>query len=320
MLVSFIIPCYNAAKTLMEAVSSIEKACSVPYEIIIVNDGSTDNTEQVATEILQRNHCAQLINQSNKGVNAARKLGWEKSKGDYICFLDADDKVILSNGIIEWLTKGYDIVKAGGWYQTDKQCIGYANGYNGEVTDVASAYTLLLNGDILPYIHSAFFRRQIITEECFNINPRFKIGEDLLFNIKVMAYCHKLICVEEKFYSYLMNEDSVMHTKIWGFDYIRDFNNEMETLILSHCPELRNNLIQHRFIDYTSTFLFPEVKLKHTYYLETIHLLEENLWLKESSPKKNVLFIDNELVYNVYVRLFHLLQRLRGKKRRIVLD
>lgn len=320
MVVSFVIPCYNAAKTLREAVSSIERTCSVPYEIIIVNDGSTDDTEQVATEILQRNRYAQLINQSNKGVNAARELGWSKSSGDYICFLDADDKVILSDVIFDWLTKEYDIVKAGGWYQTCKQRIGYANGYNGEVTDVLSAYTLLLDGDILPYIHSAFFHREVITEECFNIDPRFKIGEDLLFNIKVMSHCHKFICVEEKFYSYLMNEDSVMHTKIWGFDYIRDFNNEMEKLIVPHCPELRDKLTLHRFIDYTSTFLFPEVKLKHTCYIEAKHLLEENHWLKKYSPKKNVLFIENELVYNVYVKLFRLLQRLRGKKRRIVLD
>ena len=80
--VSFIIPCYNAAKTLGEAVGSIEKTCPVPYEIIIVNDGSTDNTEQVATKILQSNQYVQLINQENKGVNAARELGWSKANGD----------------------------------------------------------------------------------------------------------------------------------------------------------------------------------------------------------------------------------------------
>ena len=75
MLISFIIPCFNAAKTLRGAVKSIEKTCSVPYEIIIVNDGSMDDTEQIATEISQSNQCVKLVNQDNKGVNAARKLG-----------------------------------------------------------------------------------------------------------------------------------------------------------------------------------------------------------------------------------------------------
>ena len=52
-------------------------------------------------------------------------------------------------------------------------------------------------------------------------------------NIKVMASCHKFISVPERFYVYFMNEESVMHTKIWGFNYIRDFNDEIDKHILA---------------------------------------------------------------------------------------
>lgn len=318
--VSFIIPCYNAAKTLQSTVASIEKTCSVPYEIIIVDDGSTDETEYVTMEIIRLNNAVRLYSQCNKGVNAARKLGWSKSSGEYVCFVDADDELVLNDNVLGWLSGKYDIIKAGGWYSKNCQRVDYGNGYIGEVSDVVSAYTLVLEDKLLPYIHSAFFRKRAITEECFDINPRFKIGEDLLFYIKVMSSCRKLVSIAERFYVYSMNEESAMHTKIWGFNYIRDFNDEMENLILPYCPELKDKLTLHRFIDYTSTLLFPEVKMKQQYYMEIILLLKENLWLKGLSPKKNVIFIENWSFYGVYVRLFHLLQRLRGRKIRMVID
>lgn len=319
MLISFIIPCFNAAKTLDSVVASIENTCTVPYEIIMVNDGSIDGTEDVAKKIANRSN-AFLFSQTNKGVNAARKLGWNKANGDYVCFVDADDSVILNDEILAWLFKDYDIVKAGGWYLTDKQRINYDNIFIGEVYDVASAYNLLLSSRLLPYIHSAFFRKGIITDECFNIDSRFKIGEDLLFNIKVMASCHKFISVPERFYVYSMNEESVMHTKIWGFNYIRDFNDEIDKHILALCPKLKKQLIKHRFIDYTSTLLFPEIKMVNAYYKETVELLNENPWLKKVTPMKYVLFIENECLYKMYVSIFRFVQRLRRKKQRIVID
>lgn len=102
--VSFIIPCYNAAKTLQSTVASIEKTCSVPYEIIIVDDGSTDETEYVTMEIIRLNNAVRLYSQCNKGVNAARKLGWSKSSGEYVCFVDADDELVLNDNVLGWLS------------------------------------------------------------------------------------------------------------------------------------------------------------------------------------------------------------------------
>ncbi len=94
-LVSVIIPCYNYANYLLEAVESIIDQSYKNYEIIIVNDGSTDNTKEVAEKIIKQysNYSIRLINQMNSGhPSHSRNAGIKNSNGDYIVCLDADDK------------------------------------------------------------------------------------------------------------------------------------------------------------------------------------------------------------------------------------
>jgi len=95
--VSVIIPCYNYAGYLREAVESVVQQTFKDFEIIIVNDGSTDNTKEVAEELIlkyQNDYRIKLINQQNSGQPAiARNNGIKESKGEYILCLDADDKI-----------------------------------------------------------------------------------------------------------------------------------------------------------------------------------------------------------------------------------
>lgn len=87
-LVSVIIPVYNAAKYVEEAIESILNQTYSPIEIIAVNDGSTDNSAEVLAAYSNR---IQIISSTNKGIGAARNLGISKSQGRFLAFLDADD-------------------------------------------------------------------------------------------------------------------------------------------------------------------------------------------------------------------------------------
>lgn len=87
-LVSVIIPSYNSAHFLKESIDSVLNQTYKNIEIVVVNDGSTDNTEEVISQFLGR---IKYIKKENGGVSSARNLGFEKSNGDYLCFLDADD-------------------------------------------------------------------------------------------------------------------------------------------------------------------------------------------------------------------------------------
>lgn len=93
MKISVIIPTYNRKHTLSRAISSVFSQTLKPFEIIIVDDGSTDGTKEWLSKIYPK---IQTINQSNSGVSMARNVGIKIAKGDWIALLDSDD---------EWLTK-----------------------------------------------------------------------------------------------------------------------------------------------------------------------------------------------------------------------
>ncbi|SFU20695.1 Glycosyltransferase involved in cell wall bisynthesis [Algoriphagus locisalis] len=91
--VSIIIPCYNQAKFLAETVQSALNSTYSALEIIIVNDGSTDNSEEIAEELTEKHSNIYLLNQKNAGVAVARNAGIEFSKSKYILPLDGDDLI-----------------------------------------------------------------------------------------------------------------------------------------------------------------------------------------------------------------------------------
>lgn len=89
-LVTVIIPCYNQAHFLSETIESVRNQTYQNFEIIVVNDGSTDNTAEIAKSFTH----IQLIEQKNLGLAVSRNNGLQKSKGEFIVFLDADDKLL----------------------------------------------------------------------------------------------------------------------------------------------------------------------------------------------------------------------------------
>ncbi len=92
-LVSVIIPCYNPGKYLYETIESVEKQTYENYEIVIVDDESTDLDTIAALKILEQKSKISVYYQKNSGPGIARNLGVEKSKGEFIVFLDSDDLI-----------------------------------------------------------------------------------------------------------------------------------------------------------------------------------------------------------------------------------
>ena len=91
-LVSVVIPCYNQAHFLGEAIESVLAQTYPHLEIVVVDDGSTDNTGEVAA----RYPGVRYVRQENQGLAAARNTGLRHSSGDYLVFLDADDRLLAT--------------------------------------------------------------------------------------------------------------------------------------------------------------------------------------------------------------------------------
>ncbi len=90
-LISIVVPAYNAEQTLNSLVEGIQKQTYSNWEMIIVDDGSKDNTLSLANELANSDARIRVIHQENKGLSGARNTGIDHMKGDYVTFLDADD-------------------------------------------------------------------------------------------------------------------------------------------------------------------------------------------------------------------------------------
>lgn len=93
MMITIIIPVYNTPKYLDQCLKSVLEQTYTDWECIVVDDGSTDNCGEICNEWAEKDSRFIIIHQKNQGVSAARNHGIEKSKGEYICFIDSDDWV-----------------------------------------------------------------------------------------------------------------------------------------------------------------------------------------------------------------------------------
>lgn len=100
-MISVVIPCYNQQEYLPDAIESVLSQSVLPCEIIVVDDGSTDNSGSIADRYAE-SHGVKVIHQVNKGLSSARNTGIMNSTGDYVVFLDADD--ILKENYLEKVT------------------------------------------------------------------------------------------------------------------------------------------------------------------------------------------------------------------------
>jgi glycosyltransferase involved in cell wall biosynthesis len=92
--VSVVVPCYNQARFLGEAIESVLSQGYTDFEIIVVDDGSKDGTQEVAAGYAKENSRVRLISQENRGLAAARNRGLAEARGEYVVFLDSDDRLV----------------------------------------------------------------------------------------------------------------------------------------------------------------------------------------------------------------------------------
>jgi glycosyltransferase involved in cell wall biosynthesis len=92
--VSVVVPCYNQARFLGEAIESVLSQGYTDFEIIVVDDGSKDGTQEVASGYAKENSRVRLVSQENRGLAAARNRGLAEARGEYVVFLDSDDRLV----------------------------------------------------------------------------------------------------------------------------------------------------------------------------------------------------------------------------------
>lgn len=219
-LISIIVPIYNAEKYIKRCIDSILSQTYKELQIILINDGSTDNTLTILNEYVQYDSRIQIINKENTGVSETRNIGIEMSEGEYIGFVDADDYIEP-----EMYEKLYNSIEMTG---ADAACCGYYQDFQAYKYEITVDDSLIIkdtnyyeiNG--IDNILGQYFRQDIRSGiGDGNWNKLFRKDiisgirydntlycEDVDFQIKVFEKCKKVVCIKEMLYHYVDNSFS----------------------------------------------------------------------------------------------------------------
>ena len=191
-LISIIIPVYNAEKYINRCIKSIVNQSYQELEIIVVNDGSTDNSLSICETLATQDNRIKVISQDNGGVSKARNTGLRLAKGEYVMFLDSDDYMLpdMCKTMLDVLhSKQADCVICGikepeGGLWCPQRNIDYLI-----LEDFKRDFIYQLNTELLSPCWNKIFKRQLITNL---FNEEISFGEDLIFDLEYLNNCTRL--------------------------------------------------------------------------------------------------------------------------------
>jgi len=212
-LVSVIIPAYNAEKYIERTLSSVLSQDYENLEIVVIDDGSNDNTADVVKKLADKDKRLQYVHQQNGGVSSARNHGYKLSKGEYLAFLDADD-IWLPDNLSKKLAHLQDNPDIGLVHsdavlidENDKPLDEIKKGKSGWILDDLLSW----NGTCIPAPSSILVKREVVdTAGGFDTNLSTAADQEFFFRV---AAKYKIGRVEEVTWQYRMHSQN-MHSNI----------------------------------------------------------------------------------------------------------
>ena len=215
-MISIVMPLYKVEPYIKDCLRSLENQYEQDFEVIIVNDGSPDNSAKIVQEFQQKSKLnIKLINQKNNGVSAARNTGIEYTQGDYICFVDSDDMLdrnylsVLKNEL-EDTKAGVCICKSLSICEEDGSLRDFCDKHRYYKCEYSKEQALekLLYKDISVGIWALMCRRETLGSLRFAEDYHY--SEDLEMVWKIVASSKKIICIDAPLYCYRIRSGSAM--------------------------------------------------------------------------------------------------------------
>ncbi|HOZ54115.1 MAG TPA: glycosyltransferase family 2 protein [Bacilli bacterium] len=207
---SIIVPAYNIQDYIEKCINSILAQDYNNFEVIIVNDGSTDNCEKICNKYVKKDDRVKYIYKENGGLSSARNKGMEIAKGDYIWFVDGDDYIkettlsILADSIKKNVNNS-DIIWFKNYIDRDNK-ITKNNIFRRE-EDICKQYILNQTS-----AWNKVFKRELLVKNNFEF-PLGIIYEDLAVLPSLCIYTDKILFLDEYLYYYVVRTNSIMHIK-----------------------------------------------------------------------------------------------------------
>lgn len=275
MKISIVIPVYNVEKYVARCLNSILNQSFQDFEVILVNDASTDGSLKIVEKYAQLDKRFVVIShERNMGQMWTRKTGYSRAKGEYIIFCDSDDYLlpdalqILYDAI---LSSGADIVassfirKAFDTETVLLNRLSYGNKIN-------SVYKSLLLGEFYHSLWAKIFKASLFRDYSYETFEYQTNGEDAILFYQVLAHCKEIISIFTPTYCYQYNPNSstvsidkekvqrMLFSQIWQYNYLKGIDSLSEILI----PKIILNRVSLlRYENISVMQLFPEQELRN---------------------------------------------------------
>ena len=298
---SIIMPVYNVEKYVEKAIRSVMNQTYKNFELIVVNDGTKDNSMDIIKKLQKEDKRIKIFNKENGGLSSARNFGLKYATGEYVCFIDSDDYVyenyleVLYNEI---LNKESDLIIFG--YNVD---VVDSNEIVLKEFDILENYQefnkknklYFENVSMIGYAWNKCFKRSIIEENNLTYEEGTSYIEDIIFNCDFIKKCTNIIIIPNIIYHYVQRERETLGRK--------SYNNMLE-LDLRYSEKLKQILLllnnSRRKVDKTIyNTLFERIK-----WSLNLITLDKNISIKHKLSLIKTYFIyikNNEKKFNSYV-------------------
>lgn len=286
---SVIVPVYNAEAFLPRCLDSILRQGCKKYEVIIVDDGSTDKSGIISEQYAERYSQCRVIHQENRGISAARNTGLQYAQGRYIVFVDSDDyieKELLTKAYYYMEEQGYDAcsfaarrINEEGISQYEMRFAEAVGTYclSGEDKQDFLLTTFLQYGlgwEVWMYV----YRKDIIEQNRIRFEEHISYSEDLLFTWEYLRYGKSLIKIPDILYDYTLRGASITNT-MSSKQMIRGIFEDVFAVIQAKLPREEGYLYYAALLNYFVPSVLREMDKtewrEYMYSLDSLQMQQE---------------------------------------------
>lgn len=246
-MISIIVPFYNTGKLIKTSVQSLISQTDKRFEVVFVNDGSTDDTRNILVRLLQDKDITYIISdKANGGVSSARNYGMQRARGEFLMFLDADDCIV--DNFVERLCReikeepdivlsGHDVVSSDFKVLHHHVPSGYDLCESGK-----KIFRDVLGRKLVIDVASLLFRKDFLFTHRLAYNTKLPFGEDLEFNLQALYKAEKVNVVDERMSFYVRHSESTTSCSFdesWYGYYISRYDKVFECVDESDIPSRR---------------------------------------------------------------------------------
>ncbi len=300
-LVSIVVPVYNAENFIDRCIDSLLNQTYKNIEILLIDDGSTDNSLNIIKEYEKNNKNIKVYSHKNKGPGPTRNDGIKFSKGRYITFVDSDD--YIDNDYVELLVNNI----------TDNDII--VTGYKLRNSD------LKLKGRVVPKITSfdpfkftstccKLYKRDLLIKNDIKFD-NILIGEDIYFSLKCYSFSNKINSIKNDGYNVIINENSITHSektkhKFDLFELVKKIDKDINLDNYNeHLSYLYTKLLVQNLLMQNKNITYKEY---YKVYSDSFNYLDE--LLKKKKLKYNFKIVKGEkFIISFFINIFMLFRK-----------